>query len=69
MTQESATIEGYQPTAIHADHRKMCKFDSREDENYRNVARYLKQWAIEIESTKKPESPEIVSTIMILVMT
>ena len=68
MTQESATIEGYRPKAIHADHINMCKFNSREDDNYRRVAPRLEQWAIEIDSNKKPESPGIVSSLMILVM-
>ena len=68
MTQESATIEGYEPTPLHANHIDMCKFSSEKDENYRLVADRLKEWAKEIDRTKKPGAPGIVSKLLVLGM-
>ncbi|KAF2183348.1 hypothetical protein K469DRAFT_728103 [Zopfia rhizophila CBS 207.26] len=48
VPESSACLAGYPAMPIHADHSGMCKFEDKEDPNYRKVAGVLKRWIQEL---------------------
>ncbi|KAK4141525.1 vegetative incompatibility protein HET-E-1 [Dichotomopilus funicola] len=44
VSKESATIEGYNPVTIHANHRDMVKFASAEENGFKRVLGELVRW-------------------------
>lgn len=44
VSKESATLEGYNPISIHANHRDMVKFGSAEDNGFKRLLGELIRW-------------------------
>jgi len=44
VSKESATLEGYNPISIHANHRDMVKFGSIEDNGFKRLLGELIRW-------------------------
>lgn len=47
VEESSATLSGYTKILLDADHEKMCKFEDKDDGNYKHVAGQLAQWCKE----------------------
>ncbi|RAO70150.1 uncharacterized protein BHQ10_006162 [Talaromyces amestolkiae] len=48
VPKDSATLKGYHPISIHANHRDMVKFASSEDQGFRDLCGELVRWSNEI---------------------
>jgi hypothetical protein len=44
VTKESASLSGYEPLSIPADHEDICKFTSKGDAGYQRVSDTLLRW-------------------------
>ena len=62
VTETSACIPGYPRTMIEADHSAMCKFQSKDDNNYKRVSGVLVRWMMELERAPESKGEEKVST-------
>jgi hypothetical protein len=62
VTETSACIPGYPRTLVEADHSAMCKFQSKDDNNYKKVSGVLIKWVTELERAPKSKGEEKVST-------
>ena len=49
VSQDSATLEGYNAISIHANHRDMVKFSSAEDNGFKRLLGELTRWEAEIQ--------------------
>jgi hypothetical protein len=47
---------------IEADHSAMCKFQSKDDNNYKRVSGVLVRWMMELERPPESKGEEKVST-------
>lgn len=54
VSQDSATLEGYRPFTIHADHRGMVRFQSAEDTGFKRLLEELHQWIPQENSRTEP---------------
>lgn len=45
VPEESACLAGKQRLSLYADHSEMCKYEDKEDQNYRLVVDVLGRWA------------------------
>ncbi|KND86275.1 Protein SERAC1 [Tolypocladium ophioglossoides CBS 100239] len=52
VSKESATLEGYNPITIHANHSNMVKFASAEDNGFKRVLGELGRWESQIGKEK-----------------
>ena len=48
VSKESATLEGYNPITIHANHRDMVKFASVEENGFKRLLGELIRWEREV---------------------
>lgn len=48
VSKESATLEGYTPLSIHANHRNMVKFGSTEENGFRRLLGELNRWMSQV---------------------
>ena len=62
VTETSACIPGYPRTMVEADHSAMCKFQSKDDNNYKRVTGVLVRWMMELERPPESKGEEMVST-------
>ena len=62
VTETSACIPGYPRTMVEADHSAMCKFQSKDDNNYKRVSGVLVRWMMELERPPESKGEEMVST-------
>ncbi|KAI0382163.1 Alpha/Beta hydrolase protein [Hypomontagnella monticulosa] len=44
VTKKSASYAAHPTISLHADHRSMCKFKTKDDENYQRILSVLKGW-------------------------
>jgi protein SERAC1 len=44
VSKEAATLEGYNPISIHANHRDIVKFGSAEDNGFKRLLGELIRW-------------------------
>jgi hypothetical protein len=58
VSKESATLEGYTSITIHADHKRMTKFASAEENGFKRLLGELVRWASELEVGRPRTSPE-----------
>lgn len=59
VPEASATFSGYPSLSIHADHDGICRFEGKEDENYRKVSEILQRWTNELGEPSKEERKEV----------
>ena len=62
VTETSACIPGHPRTMVEADHSAMCKFQSKDDNNYKRVSGVLMRWITELERAPESKGEEKVST-------
>jgi hypothetical protein len=48
---------------VEADHSAMCKFQSKDDNNYKRVSGVLVRWMTELERSPESKGEEKVSTV------
>lgn len=60
VSRESATLEGYNPISIHANHRDMVKFGSAEDNGFKRLLGELVRWEAEIRYTTTSEPTQAI---------
>lgn len=48
VSKESATLEGYTPLSIHANHRNMVKFGTTEENGFRRLLGELNRWMSQV---------------------
>jgi len=58
VSKESAEIPGYLSQSITAAHANMCKFQDKDDSNYRKVLEVLQRWAQELKSPNDSQTVE-----------
>jgi len=58
VSKESAKIPGYLSQSITAAHANMCKFQDKDDSNYRKVLEVLQRWAQELKSPNDSQTVE-----------
>ena len=58
---DSAKLESYECMTLAADHVGICKYSSREDENYKNVSATLQRWAEQLRAEAQKDSPRQVT--------
>ena len=61
VTETSACISGHPRMMLEADHSGMCKFQSKDDNNYKRVSGVLIRWVTELERPPKSTEEEKVS--------
>jgi len=65
VSETSASVAGYRPVSILADHQNMCKFASANNAGYKRVSGTLARWTKELGNQPKEEekkAPEFQST-------
>ncbi|KAH8646408.1 hypothetical protein BGZ60DRAFT_391976 [Tricladium varicosporioides] len=51
VSKVSATLEGYTPVSVHANHRDMVKFGTENDSGFKRLVGDLMRWQVETRST------------------
>ncbi|KAJ5726208.1 uncharacterized protein N7483_007565 [Penicillium malachiteum] len=52
VSKDSATLEGYTPLTIHANHSDMVRFASKEDNGFKRLLAELKRWISQLEANR-----------------
>lgn len=60
VTEESACLSGKPRLSLYADHVEMCKYEDKDDENYKKVVGILEIWARECVSRKDKNEKDAV---------
>lgn len=53
VTKDSATLEGYTPLSIHANHSDMVRFASSEDNGFRRLLGELQRWISQLDKERE----------------
>jgi len=59
VDESSATLSGYESILLNGNHSEICKFASRDDENYTKVVEHLMKWTRELKKSVTPEEKKV----------
>ncbi|CZR52801.1 uncharacterized protein PAC_02678 [Phialocephala subalpina] len=61
VDESSATLSGYESILLNGNHSEICKFGSRDEENYTKVVGHLMKWTREFENSGTTEEAKKVT--------